>query len=356
MDWVAKNRDAQIPLDPNNEQLQRECALGRTTDFQDPMHGKGEFPWPRQLPPIAFHEKPEQRVLHITWSEQAPVSASIHAQDRGMGVRLESLIKAGSGIATLLRRRHNQGCLTVQVHDEDPQIPCLRLDASNNDIDDPRRPLIPDPYCLMTDGYRTLRERMQQNPLPPWNERLPMAFWRGSTTGSKNIDPNNLALNRRYQLTQLSRCWPDRLDARFNRVVQCRDATALVQVKQRLQQEKLLGATVTPWHAGLHAWQIDIDGNVNSWGLLWKLLSGSCILRVQSPRRQWYHKYLQPWEHLVPVQADLSDLDAQLDWCFSHLRDCAAIAEAGQALALQVVKEIEDDLIRAGVLYAQAWM
>ena len=27
-----------------------------------------------------------------------------------------------------------------------------------------------------------------------------------------------------------------------------------------------------------------------------------------------------------------------------------------RALALEVVKEIEDDLIRAGVLYAQAWM
>ena len=58
----------------------------------------------------------------------------------------------------------------------------------------------------------------------------------------------------------------------------------------------------------------------------------------------------------MPVKADLSDLDAKLDWCFSHRRDCAAIAEEGKALALQVVNEIEDDLIRAGVLYAQAWM
>ena len=44
-----------------------------------------------------------------------------------MGVRLESLLKAGSGIATLLRRRHDQGSLTIQLHDEDPWIPCLRL-------------------------------------------------------------------------------------------------------------------------------------------------------------------------------------------------------------------------------------
>ena len=198
--------------------------------------------------------------------------------------------------------------MAIQLHDEDPLIPCLRLDASKDDIKDLSRPLIPDPYCLMTGGYRKLRQHMRRAPLPPWNERLPLAFWRGSTTSSKNIDLNSLELNRRYQLARMSREWPNRLDARINRVVQCRDAIALKQVEHRLQREGLLSATVNPWHAALHAWQIDIDGNVNSWGLLWKLLSGSCILRVESPRRQWYHRRLLPWVHVVPVNADLSNL------------------------------------------------
>ena len=56
------------------------------------------------------------------------------------------------------------------------------------------------------------------------------------------------------------------------------------------------------------------------------------------------------------MRADLSDLGEQLDGVSNHHRDCAAIAEAGQALALEVVEEIDDDLISAGVLYAQAWM
>ena len=320
------------------------------------MHGKRPFPWPRQLPELFFHKDADQRVLRITWCEQAPVSSCIHVHDRDMGIRLESLIRAGSGIAILLRQRHKQGSLTIQLHDEDPMIPCLRLDASENDVDDPSRPLIPDPYCLMTAGYRPLREHMQRDPLPPWHERLPMAFWRGSTTGSNEIDLDTLELNRRYQLARLSRAWPDQLDARINQAVQCRDSRACKQVEHRLQREGLLSATVSPWHAALHAWQIDIDGNVNSWGLLWKLLSGSCILRVNSPRRQWYHQRLKPWQHLVPVREDLSDLGEQLEWCRNHLQDCAAIAAAGQALAKQVVEEIEDDLLNAGVRYARAWM
>ena len=70
----------------------------------------------------------------------------------------------------------------------------------------------------MTGGYRNLRERMQRDPLPPWHERLPLAFWRGSTTSSKEYRSEQPELNRRYQLARLSRVWPDRLDARINRV------------------------------------------------------------------------------------------------------------------------------------------
>jgi len=320
------------------------------------MHGKRRFPWPQKLPQLTLHEKSQERLLRITWRDQSTVSASVHAHDRNMGVRLDILLKAGIGIAKLLRQRHHEGSLTIQLHDEDPLIPCLRLDASSDDFNDTSRPLIPDPYCLMTNGYQTLREHMRRYPLPPWHERLGMAFWRGSTTGSKDIDLNTLNLNPRYQLARLSRAWPDRLDARINRTVQCRNAQARTEVEHRLYREGLMSPSVHPWHAALHAWQIDIDGNVNSWGLLWKLLSGSCILRVQSPRKQWYHHRLQPWVHLVPVRADLSDLRKRLEWCRNHQQECAAIAAAGQALAEQVVEEIDDDLISAGVSYAQAWI
>ena len=157
----------------------------------------------------------------INWKDGSSLSFDPE-QDRAMGVRLDSLLKAGTGISTLLRKRHHSGSLVMQLHDEDPLIPCLRLDASNDDVHDLRRPLIPDPYCLMTDGYRTLREEMRRNPLPPWHQRLQVAFWRGSTTGRRHRS-NNMCLNRRYQLVCLSRVWPDRLDARINRVVQCKD-------------------------------------------------------------------------------------------------------------------------------------
>ena len=200
-----------------------------------------------------------------------------------MGIRLETLLRTGSGIATLLRKRYRQGSLLIQLHDEDPMVPCLRLDASIHELDDSIRPLIPDPYCLMTGGYQALRERFRRDPMPPWSERLPMAFWRGSTTGSKDIDQDSLDLNRRYQLARLSRAWPERLDARINRAVQCRNEKARKQVEHRLQQEGLLSATVSPWHAALHAWQVDIDGNVNSGSGNFSRAAASASAKLKAP-------------------------------------------------------------------------
>ena len=57
---------------------------------------------------------------------------------------------------------------------------------------------------------------------------------------------------------------------------------------------------------------VDVDGNVNSWGLLWKLLSGSCILRVHSGRQQWFYRHLKPWNTHVLIAADLHDLPEKL--------------------------------------------
>ena len=89
------------------------------------------------------------------------------------------------------------------------------------------------------------------------------------------------------------------------------------------------GPTVGPWHASLHAWLIDIDGNVNSWGLLWKLLSGCCVLRVMSHRQQWFHKRMIPWIHMVPIAPDLSNLRERIHWCLDNRQRCRIHCSSG---------------------------
>ena len=318
-----------------------------------PSQGFEPFPWQpprrRQLDVVVGGDHPW---LEVTLRGAQAPRVQIPERGRGMGKRLEALLGFCDGAAQLLAAR--RGVLRVQLLDEDPCVPCIRFDAPV-EVDD-GGPLIPDPYCLMSGGYGALREEWERRGLPCWRQRLPVALWRGSSTGLEPLDLNNLHHNRRYQLCQRGRRDPQLLDARFTAVVQSRDAQTQRELTELLQRQDLLRPRVEPWDAALHRWLIEIDGNVNSWGLLWKLLSGSCVLRVASHRRQWYHHRLQPWRHVVPVEADLADLNQQVRWCVRHPDACEAIALAGQRLARQVVAELGDSLVAACHAYGERWL
>ena len=271
----------------------------------------------------------------------------VPADALAMAGRLDPLLRLAAMAACLPPWASAGRALAVQVHDEEPAHPsALRLDAPAAAAR-PADGVIPDPYCLGSRGYLLFRQAMAATPPPPWRQRRPLAIWRGATTGSKAITPHRLPQNPRYRLCAHTRRWPDRLDARFTSVVQCRDGAAQQAVTAELQRQGLLAAMLEPLQMAHCRWIVDLDGNVNSWGLLWKLLSGSCVLRVTSPRGQWFHHRLQAGRHLVPIRADFSDLEQQLDWCFSNPDACEAIAAAGQRLAFQVLEDLGADLLTA---------
>jgi len=101
-----------------------------------------------------------------------------------------------------------------------------------------------------------------------------------------------------------------------------------------------------------HKFLIDIDGFSNAWGLLNKLMTGSTILKVASPHgfRQWYYDQLKPFEHFVPVAADLSDLIEKAEWVFTNDEDARAIGERGRELALSLTYETQAPLFRQAAL------
>jgi hypothetical protein len=315
--------------------------------------GFAPFPWrPAQQRQLELVVGGNQRWLEVALQGAMTPRVRIPERGRGMGRRLDALLGFCDGAAQLLAQR--RGVLRVQLLDEAPEQPCIRFDAPLQA--DGGGPLIPDPYCLMSDGYGTLRQEFGRRGLPNWHQRLPLALWRGSTTGLEPLDLTNLNQNKRYQLCLQGKALPHLLDARFTAIVQSRDPQTHQALGWFLQPQNLLRPRVEPWDAALHRWLVEIDGNVNSWGLLWKLLSGSCVLRVASPRRQWYHHLLRPWEHLVPVSADLGDLEIRLRWCQSHPEQCEAIARAGQQLAQQVVAELGPSLADACHVYGERWL
>lgn len=271
----------------------------------------------------------------------------VPADAMAMPGRLDPLLRLAAMAACLQPWASGRSALAVQVDDEEPaESTALRVDGPTG-VSRPVDGVIPDPYCLGSRGFVLFRQAMAATPLPPWRQRRPQVTWRGATTGSKAITLQRLPRNPRYRLCVHSLRWPERLDARFTSVVQCRDGFAQQAVTAELQRQGLIAPMLEPLQMSQCRWILDIDGNVNSWGLLWKLLSGSCVLRVSSARAQWFHHRLQPGRHVVPIHADLVDLEQQLDWCFANPDACEAIAAEGQRLALEVLEDLGVDLLSA---------
>ncbi len=260
-----------------------------------------------------------------------------------MGKRLNPLLQIASITSWRMGVKKPNLQFSLQIHDEDPGAKTLRFDAALNDS----TVLLPDPYALGSHGYYLIRESIQHTPLPAWRERIPIAFWRGSSTGSKAITVKRISNNLRIRLCDLSRQYPTELDARITDIVQCRDQDAKEELTELLRARGMLSRRIDVREFCKYQYLIEIDGNVNSWGLLWKLMTGCCILRVASRRRQWYHHSLKDYENIVPVAEDLSDLHKQLDWCRTHPNESEEIGRNGQLLAMQVVRNLGKSVLLA---------
>jgi hypothetical protein len=222
-------------------------------------------------------------------------------------------------------------CL-VQVGDwAGPVLPSTGFCA-----DDPRVTLIPDLTFWHKRGYFETREEFRRLSVP-WRERTPIAYWRGSSTGPGPISYETFRRLPRFRLCELSLANPvGLLDARLTAVPQneSEDGDRLRELTQSLGMMALPAKQVAFLR---YRYLIDIDGNTNSWGLLSKLAMGSCILKVQSHYRQWYYAHMHPWEHYVPVKADLSDLEEKILWCREHDDDARHIAEAAKRFVNRLV-------------------
>ena len=73
---------------------------------------------------------------------------------------------------------------------------------------------------------------------------------------------------------------------------------------------------------------LDIDGHTNTWdGTVWKLYSGSVLLKVKGVWKQWYYDNMKEWVHYVPINNDFSDINEKIEWCINNDEKCKIISE-----------------------------
>lgn len=201
--------------------------------------------------------------------------------------------------------------------------------------------LVPDMYFFETSGFADLRALVSQNSVN-WEDRSVDLMWRGSPTGTGLICTNpemmtRPGVNQRVRCAKL--CENSEID--FGFVLPPKNPYRRSFDKAGWLRERVPNVA---WFGKKYA--LDLDGFANTWdNQFHRMLMGCCLLKVIGDfgYRQWYYDRLKPWEHYVPVAADLSDLFEKYDWVRSHDDDAKQIARAGQELAMSMTfdKEVQ---------------
>jgi Glycosyl transferase family 90 len=253
-------------------------------------------------------------------------------------------------LTTRLVRHRLDGMLLCLSRIEE-EVPTLKIDVSDGsnmaDADftwsssRPDAALLPDPYFHASRGFEKMRQLSQVN-FVTWHERSGLIRWRGGANGKGSLafgeeDASRPEVKQRVRLVLISNAIAGtdiKLVAHTSK--HTRDVIA----------SNCLGLPIseTSWLADKYA--IDIDGWTNTWSnFLIRLHFGCCVLKIESPtaHRQWYYDRIRPWEHFVPVKADMSDLAEKIDWVRSNDREAEEIAQRGQAFAQSMTFESETD-------------
>jgi hypothetical protein len=186
-----------------------------------------------------------------------------------------------------------------------------------------------------------------------WRRKAATAVFRGAGTGAGT----DAARNQRYALALVSSraarnpAYNDRnavdgvpfLDAgitSFN----ARPKKTLNAPLSIADPRRLGIATVPPLDACAQSkfkYSLYVDGHAFAFRLLRVMLTGSVVLYVQSHYdfAGWYGSLLVPWEHYVPVAADLRDVFARIEWCKTHDAEAKKIAANALALAQRISTE-----------------
>jgi len=188
-----------------------------------------------------------------------------------------------------------------------------RVFAFAKRIDDEKTICIPDPYYTFNNGHSERLETIDKNFIN-WSYRTNKCVWRGNPNFGLNtnfFDPRNKDdLNPRQYFINL---------IKEDKIKNFSYDETYMEIKDQIRYKYIL----------------DIDGWTNTWdATVWKLYSGSVLLKVKSPWKQWYYDDLQEFFHYVPVENDFSNLNDQIEWCMNNEDKCKIIIENARLFVL----------------------
>ena len=178
---------------------------------------------------------------------------------------------------------------------------------------------------------RITPEQQEEQKEDDFLTKLPTAVFRGSSTG----DGVTVATNTRLHLAYLSSLQKKQDDGNFYLNCGITKWNSRVKKLKGTPQLHVINPATLPF--GLvdymplseqrkYKYIVHVDGHVSAFRLSAMLKLNCVILMVESKWKMWYSDMLIPYEHYIPVKADLSDLYIQIDWCRENDEMCELIA------------------------------
>ena len=167
----------------------------------------------------------------------------------------------------------------------------------------------------------------------PWDQKKPVAVFRGSTTGSGVT----IETNPRLKLAYLSHIDPQGvLDAKITnwnlrpRIIDSN--LEMIEINKKpledIYESDSKKYFLTTEQQAQYKYIVNVDGHVQAFRLSFELSLGSVILYTDdSPYYTWFSRALQPWVHYVPIKSNLEDLFEKIEWCQRNDLRCQQIAQ-----------------------------
>jgi hypothetical protein len=192
--------------------------------------------------------------------------------------------------------------------------------------------LIPDDITLSDQeigyviGWKEIsKEILKANEESKWENKINEAIWRGKLTDTENRLNNNFT--PREIAVKLSKKYPNKLNAKF-----VESWTEKIPYIRRVVEYLYTKYSIDPYLNKTDQIRykilLNLDGHTSTYpGFLWKLLSNSVTLKQESNNIQWFYPALKPWIHYIPVNNNLSDLLAKIEWIQNNDTEAKKIAD-----------------------------
>jgi hypothetical protein len=162
-----------------------------------------------------------------------------------------------------------------------------------------------------------------------WEDRFPIAVFRGSSTGN-GVDENS---NVRLKMARMGEefVFDDDddlplMDIGVTKVNHRPRVCPKTQQLRTVERDFKCVPFLSKKKQSEFKYIINVDGYVSSFRLFTELGMGSCILKTESEYSVWYSDKLIPYVHYVPILDDLSNLADTVKWCKRHDEECKQIA------------------------------